>query len=90
MNSKPTLVKTTPADGQLFLSSETDWRPPANVRSIPIPYNIAFREVLDFVTKILDEAGEQWGDQAKQDTVSTILIAASKQRFLTLWERNAA
>jgi hypothetical protein len=52
-----------------------------------IPYNVAFREVCQFVTKGLQEAGEQWSDQARQDAVSTILIAASKQGLLTVWER---
>jgi len=53
-----------------------------------IPYNVAFREVLQFVTDGLKQAGEQWTDQARQDAVSTILIAAAKQGLLSLWERN--
>ena len=56
-------------------------------RPAPIPYNVAFREVTAFVTKELDTIGEQWNDQAKQDLISTILIAAAKQGILTIWER---
>lgn len=56
-------------------------------RPAPIPYNVAFREVTAFVTKELGIIGEQWNDQAKQDMVSTVLIAAAKQGILTIWER---
>ncbi len=52
-----------------------------------IPYNVAFREVTQFVTTELKSTGEQWNDQAKQDMVSTILIAAAKQGLLEVWER---
>ena len=51
-----------------------------------IPYNVAFREVLRFVTAGLKSAGEQ----SRQDMVSTILIAAAKQGHISLWERDAA
>lgn len=52
-----------------------------------IPYNIALGEILQFVTSGLKSAGEQWHDQAKQDLVSTLLIQAAKDGYLTLWER---
>ena len=52
-----------------------------------IPYNVAFREVVQFVTAGLKEAGEQWSDAAKQDMISTVLISASQQGLLQLWER---
>lgn len=52
-----------------------------------IPYNVAFSEVLAFVTRGLKDAGTQWNDQAVQDAVCTILISAQKQGLLTLWER---
>lgn len=54
-----------------------------------IPYNVAFAEVTRFVTSGLLQAGEQWSDQAKQDMISTVLIAASKAGMLTLWERES-
>jgi hypothetical protein len=52
-----------------------------------IPYNVAFAEVTAFVTRGLEQAREQWNDEAKQGMVSTILIAAAKQGLLSLWER---
>jgi hypothetical protein len=52
-----------------------------------IPYNVAFREVVQFVTQGLKESGEQWSDQARQDLVSTIIISASRQGLLDVWER---
>jgi hypothetical protein len=56
-------------------------------RSNVIPFNVAFRETVEFVTKELKAAGEQWSDQAKQDMVSTVLIAASKSGLVGVWER---
>ena len=52
-----------------------------------IPWNIAFREVAAFVAQELKQIGEQWSDQARQDAVSTILIAESKVGRITTWER---
>jgi len=60
---------------------------PATAPARPIPWNLAFREVLAFVTTELKDAGEQWTDQAKQDMVSTVLISASNSGLLSLWER---
>ena len=60
----------------------------AQVRaSGPIPMDVAFRECVGFVTKALKDAGEQWTDQAKQDAVSTCLIAAAKKGWVKVWER---
>lgn len=61
--------------------------PPSRPGKQQIPYNVAFLEVTQFVTKNLDAAGEQWSDQARQDMVSTILISAAKQGLLSVWER---
>ena len=52
-----------------------------------IPYNVAFREIVRFVTKELNESGEQWSEQSRQDLASTILISAAKQGLLGVWER---
>jgi len=60
----------------------TAFRPPG-----PIPFNIAFREVLQFVTAELKAAGEQWSDQSRQDIASTILISAAKSKLIGVWER---
>jgi hypothetical protein len=60
---------------------------PQTLRPPRIPYNQAFIEILKFVTEGLKKAGEQWTDQAKQDMVSTVLISASNNGLLSLWER---
>lgn len=52
-----------------------------------IPYNVAFREIVQFVITELKQSGEQWSDQARQDLVSTVLIGASRQNLLDVWER---
>jgi len=52
-----------------------------------VPYNVAFREVVQFVSAGLKDTGEQWSDQARQDLVSTVLISAAKAGLLCLWER---
>ena len=52
-----------------------------------IPWNVAFREVAKFVAEELKAIGEQWSDQARQDAVSTILIAEAKAGRITTWER---
>ena len=59
----------------------------ASLRPPRIPYNVAFAEVVRFVTAGLKEAGEQWNDEAKQGMVSTVLISASREGLLQLWER---
>ena len=55
-----------------------------------IPYNVAFREIVGLVARELAAAGEQWSDQARQDAVSTLFIAAGKAGWLGVWEREAA
>ena len=52
-----------------------------------IPYNVAFREIVRFVTKELNESGEQWSEQSRQDLVSTCLISSAKAGLLGVWER---
>ena len=53
-----------------------------------IPMNVAFREVVQFVTLELKQSGEQWSDQSRQDLVSTIIISAGRQGLLDVWERS--
>jgi hypothetical protein len=62
----------------------------ARKRFDPIPFNLAFREVVGFVTKELNASGEQWSEQSRQDLVSTVLIAASKAGWISPWERGEA
>jgi hypothetical protein len=56
----------------------------------PIPYNVAFREIVKLVASELLQASEQWSDQARQDAVSTLFIAAGKAGWLGVWEREDA
>ena len=43
-----------------------------------VPYEIAILHITRTVVGVLRETGEQWGDQAKQDLVSTLAISAAK------------
>jgi hypothetical protein len=52
-----------------------------------IPFDVAFREAVGIVKQGLEENGEQWSDAARQDMVSTFLIALSNMGLLCLWER---
>lgn len=56
---------------------------------LKIPYNVAFQEILNFVTQELKATGEQWSDQSRQDLISTCFISASKAGYLSVWERDA-
>jgi hypothetical protein len=53
----------------------------------PIPMDRAFAEITRFVTRELKEQGEQWNDQAKQDAICSVFIAAQKAGYLGVWER---
>ena len=55
-----------------------------------IPYNVAFREIVQLVAAELKTSGEQWSDQSRQDAVSTLFIAAGKAGWLGVWEREDA
>jgi hypothetical protein len=55
-----------------------------------VPFNVAFLEVTRFVVDGLKASGEQWNDQAKQDAICSVLISASRQGLLSLWERENA
>ena len=54
-----------------------------------IPADVAFREVLAFVTNGLKEAGEQWTDESKQGMVSTIMIQCMRDGAIGIWNRGA-
>lgn len=62
-------------------------RPSRYQKPDTIPYNIAFREVVSFVSKELNASGEQWSEQSRQDLVSTCLISIAKAGLLGVWER---
>ena len=87
-------IRTEPAQGTgtygpapKILTAPIPARLPAIARPGRIPMNIAFREVVKFVTAELKQSGEQWSDQSRQDLVSTILISSSRQGLLDVWER---
>jgi hypothetical protein len=54
---------------------------------VKIPMDVAFGEVLDFMAAELRARNEQWTDQARQDFVSTILISAQKEGWVSIWRR---
>jgi hypothetical protein len=91
-------VEAMPGPGPLAIPAEAQRgtgtygpapRPAIHPRPGRIPMNVAFREVVQFVTTELQHSGEQWSDQSRQDLVSTIIISASRQGLLDVWERNA-
>jgi hypothetical protein len=83
-----------PAPSEELPATGTEGRPilaprrsTATPRSNVIPFNIAFREVTEFVKSELQATGEQWNDEARQGMVSTVLIAAAKNGWVGPWER---
>ena len=58
-------------------------RPPSNI----IPFNVAFREVVKFVSDGLKDSGEQWNDEARQGAISTVLISAAQHGWIGPWDR---
>jgi hypothetical protein len=50
-----------------------------------IPANVAVREILAFIKS--DPSTANWGDQAVQDLLCTVYIAAVKAGHVGLWER---
>lgn len=55
-----------------------------------IPFNQAFTQVLSFVNDGLKACGEKWNDEARQGAVSTVLIAAVNNGWISVWERGEA
>lgn len=67
---------------------------PYNAAGIPspatkIPMNIAVREAVQMVREAMLASGEQWSDASRQGLVSTILIGAQKEGWVTMWDRAA-
>lgn len=54
------------------------------------PMNQAVVEAVRMVQAAMKETGEQWSDQSRQDLVSTVLITAQREGWLTMWERTIA
>jgi len=64
------------------------WNQPASGKRSgeeKIPANVATREILEFVNA--DPNTANWSADARQDLVSTILIASFKAGYIGLWER---
>lgn len=59
----------------------------AAVPRTPIPWNVAFREVLHFVVDELDAAKQRWPEATVQDAVSTVLISAARAGMVSVWDR---
>jgi hypothetical protein len=57
------------------------------IRPGQIPANVATREILEFVNA--DPNTANWSADARQDLVSTILIASFRAGYIGLWERKA-
>jgi len=56
---------------------------------LKIPLNVAVAEAVRIVVQALKESGEQWSDAARQDLVSTVLIAAQREGWIAPWQREA-
>lgn len=59
----------------------------AATRHMPIPWNIAFREVAAWVSKELAANNLQWSDQAQQAMVCTVCIQEARAGRIGPWER---
>jgi hypothetical protein len=57
---------------------------------LKIPLNVAVAEAVRIVIQALKESGEQWSDAARQDLVSTVLIAAQREGWIAPWQREAS
>jgi hypothetical protein len=48
----------------------------------PVSYRVALRQITGTVLEALNERGEQWNADARQDLISTLFIAAHKAKAL--------
>ena len=73
-----------PELGPMLVAPVTSPAPPAPPKRPPsggrVPYDVALRQITKTVVAVLDAAGEQWADNARQDLVSTLFIAATKDK----------
>jgi hypothetical protein len=51
-----------------------------------IPMDRAVVDAVRMVQAAMRETGEQWSDEARQDLVSTVLIAAQREGWVTMWK----
>ena len=85
--SEPAQGTGTYGPAPKILTAPIPARLPAMARPGRVPYNVAFREIVGFVISELKASGEQWTDQSRQGLVSTVIISASRQGLLDIWER---
>ena len=99
VNARKGSVVPMPTPAPALAPTGTDGPQPAVIpASLPrkppqmgkIPFNVAFQEAVKLVKEGLEGNSEQWNDEARQGMVSTILIAAANQGWLTVWEREGA
>jgi hypothetical protein len=57
---------------------------------VKIPLNLAVIDAVRMVQFAMRETGEQWSDGARQDLVSTILITAQREGWVSPWRLPAA
>ena len=76
------------------LAAKLDTHPPVNGSNgktppLKVPVNRAVIAAVRMVQNAMTETGEQWSDSARQDLVSTILIAAQREGWIAMWEATA-
>ena len=54
---------------------------------VKVPMNVAILEAVQMVRDAMSLSGEQWSDASRQGLVSTILIAARQEGWISMWER---
>ena len=73
-----------PGLGPVLVTPASQPAPPAPPKRPPfggrVPYDVALRQIVAVVVRNLSECGEQWSDGARQDLVSTLFIAATKDK----------
>jgi hypothetical protein len=80
---EPELPKNAGTNGLQAMRVKKQNTPPTKV-----PYNVALREIAGFVKSEVSGQGLQLDNDAMQDLISTVFIQASKDGFLTMWERD--
>jgi hypothetical protein len=61
--------------------------PTGRIKPVPIPWNVAFREVSAWVAKELKSNDLQWSDESQKSMCCTVLIAECKAGRIGPWER---
>jgi hypothetical protein len=90
MNERKQLA-AAPRQLDLFGDGNGTYGPAAQPEPIsrrnPIPFNVAFREVSQFVQDELKAQGIHWPADVQKNVVCTVLIAESRRGTVSTWER---